>query len=119
MVSQLNSQTQVRNTDITCRIECRCVSGWVSQRWVPMRTTTFIIQQHIFRFEVSVDDSFLVEVLQALNDLGCVVAGPWLLEPWVVLVHVINVIPGCRRELTEFDQMCWTNRRQKSIDGCC
>lgn len=76
-----------------------------------MQTTTFIIQQHIFRFEVSVDDSLLVEVLQALNDLGCVVAGAWLLEPWVVLVHVINVIPGCRRELTEFDQTCWTNRR--------
>lgn len=36
MVSQLNSQTQVRNTDITCRIECRCVSCCVSQRWVRM-----------------------------------------------------------------------------------
>lgn len=63
---------------------------------------TFIIEQNILRFEVSVDDPLLVEVLQALNDLGHVVARSWLIESWVVLVHVINVISACGRGRAEF-----------------
>lgn len=80
--------------------------------------STFIIQQHILRFEVPVDDSLLVEVLQTLNYLGHVVAGPWLLKAWVVFIHIVNVIPGCRRGTPEYDQMCWTNKRQKVKYGC-
>lgn len=55
---------------------------------------TLIIQQHVLWFEVSVDDPLLVEMLQALNDLSSVVAGPRLAQPRVLLIHVINVIPG-------------------------
>lgn len=62
---------------------------------------TFIIQQHVLRFEVSVDDPLLVEMLQALNDLGHVVARAWLIESWVVLVHVINVISGMEKSERE------------------
>ena len=56
-----------------------------------------IIQQHVLWFQVSVDDPLLVEVLQALDDLSSVVAGPRLVKPRVVLIHVINVIPSGTR----------------------
>lgn len=62
------------------------------------RFCTLIIQQHILWFEVSVDDPLLVEVLHALDDLSSVVAGPRFIQPWVVLIHVINVIPNGIRE---------------------
>lgn len=55
---------------------------------------TLIIQQHVLRLEVSVDDPLLVEVLHALDDLSSVVAGPRLVKAGVVLVHVVDVIPG-------------------------
>lgn len=55
---------------------------------------TVIIQQHIFWFEVSVDDSFLMEVLQALDDLTDVETGPGFVETRVVLIHQVDVIPG-------------------------
>lgn len=59
-----------------------------------LRHLTLIIQQHILRFEVSVNDPLLVEVLHALDDLSSVVAGSRLVKPGVVLVHVVDVIPG-------------------------
>lgn len=59
-----------------------------------LRRLTLIIQQHVLRFEVSVDDPLLVEVLHALDDLSSVVAGSRLVKPGVVLVHVVDVIPG-------------------------
>lgn len=59
-----------------------------------LRRLTLIIQQHVLRFEVSVDDPLLVEVLHALNDLSSVVAGSRLVKAGVVLVHVVDVIPG-------------------------
>lgn len=55
---------------------------------------TFIVQQHVLWFEVSIDDPLLVEVLHALDDLCGVVTGARLFKAWVVLVHVIDVIPG-------------------------
>ncbi len=54
---------------------------------------TIIIKEHIFRFKVSVDDSFLVEMLQALDDLCNVETGSRLLKPWVVLIHQVDVVP--------------------------
>lgn len=63
---------------------------------------TLIIQQHVLWFEVSVDDPLLVEVLHALDDLSSVVTGSRLIEPGVVLVHVVNVIPGCIRDHMHF-----------------
>lgn len=59
-----------------------------------LQRLTLIIQQHILRFEVSVDYPLLVEVLHALDDLSCIVAGSWLVKTRVVLVHVVDVIPG-------------------------
>lgn len=55
---------------------------------------TLIIQQYILWFEIPVDDPLLVEVLHALDDLSGVVAGPRLAETGVVLIHVVDVIPG-------------------------
>lgn len=63
---------------------------------------TIIIQQHIFWFEISVDDSLLVEVLQALDDLSDVETGSGLLKPWVVLIHQVNVIPSGNRQQVSF-----------------
>lgn len=63
---------------------------------------TLIIQQHILWFEVSVYDSLLVEVLQALDDLSCIVAGPRLLKPWIVLIHVVDMIPIGIKDTTHF-----------------
>lgn len=57
---------------------------------------TFIIQQHVLRLEVSVDDASLVQVLQAAEDLGRVEDGAWLLEARVLLIHVVDVVPGGR-----------------------
>lgn len=57
------------------------------------KVATVIIQQHVFWFEISVDDSFLVEVLQALDDLTDVETGPGFAETRVVLVHQVDVIP--------------------------
>lgn len=62
------------------------------------KSVTFIIQEHILWFEVSVDDSVLVEVLQALDDLSSIVTGSCLIKSWVVLIHIINVIPSVIRE---------------------
>lgn len=59
-----------------------------------LRRLTLIIQQHVLRFEVSVDDPLLVEVLHALDDLSSVVTGSRLVKAGVVLVHVVDVIPG-------------------------
>lgn len=55
---------------------------------------TLSIQEHILWFEVSVDYPLLVEVLHALDDLSSIVAGSWLIKTGVVLVHVVDVIPG-------------------------
>lgn len=55
---------------------------------------TFIIQQDVLWFQVSVDDSLLVEMLHALDDLSGVITGSGLGEPGVILVHVIDVIPA-------------------------
>lgn len=63
---------------------------------------TLIIQQHVLWFEISVDDPLLVQVLHALDDLSSVVAGSRLIEAGVVLVHVVNVIPGCKRDHMHF-----------------
>lgn len=57
-------------------------------------TSTIVIQQHIFGFKISVDDSFLVEVLQTLDDLSDVETGPGLLKPRVVLIHQVDMIPS-------------------------
>lgn len=57
-------------------------------------TTTIIVQQHIFRFEISVDDSFLVEVLHALDDLSNVETGSGFIKAWVVLIHQVDMVPS-------------------------
>lgn len=66
----------------------------ITDRWL---TFTIIIQQHIFWFEISVDDSFLMEVLQTLDDLSDVETGPGLLKPGIVLIHQVDVIPSWTR----------------------
>ena len=78
---------------------------------------TFIVKQHIFWFEVSVDDPLLMEVLQALDDLRCIVTGPRLVKARVVFIHIIDVIPtemlkGHQRKVTKSlngdrDQHVW------------
>lgn len=55
---------------------------------------TVIVQQHVLRLEVAVDDASLMQVLQATDDLCCVVDGPWLWEAWVLLIHIVDVVPG-------------------------
>lgn len=57
---------------------------------------TFVIQQHVLRLEVSVDDAPLVQVLQAAENLGRVEDGARLLEARVLLVHIVDVVPGGR-----------------------
>ena len=57
---------------------------------------TFVIQEHVLRLEVPVDDAPLVQVLQAADDLGCVEDGAWLLEARVLLVHIVDVVPEGR-----------------------
>lgn len=54
---------------------------------------TLIIQQHILWFEISVDDPLLVKMLQALDDLSSIVAGPWFIKSWIVLIHIVDVVP--------------------------
>lgn len=61
-----------------------------------MFSQTLIVEQHVLRFEVSVDNPLLVQVLQALDNLSSVVTGPRLVEAWVVLIHVVDVIPKGR-----------------------
>lgn len=53
---------------------------------------TVIIQQDVFRFEISVDDALLMEMLQTLDDLSDVKAGSGLTEPRVVLIHQVDVV---------------------------
>lgn len=57
---------------------------------------TFIIQEHVLGLEVPVDDGSLVQVLQAADDLGRVEDGAWLPEARVLLIHIVNVVPGGR-----------------------
>ena len=38
---------------------------------------TIIVQQHILWLEVTVDNASLMQVLQATDDLCCVIDGPW------------------------------------------
>ena len=54
---------------------------------------SLLVYEQVLRFEVSVDDSLLVEVLQALDDLGKVETSSGLAEPWVVLIHQVDVVP--------------------------
>lgn len=61
--------------------------------FICLKRFTIVIQQHVFWFEISVDDSLLVEVLQALDDLSDVETSSGLLKPWVVLIHQVDVIP--------------------------
>lgn len=58
-----------------------------------VRVHTLIVQQHILRLQVSVDDLLLVQVLQALDNLGTVETGPGLAKARVVLIHVIYMKP--------------------------
>lgn len=74
---------------------------------------TLIIQQHVLWFEVSVDDPLLVEMLHALDDLSSVVAGSWLIEPGVVLVHIVNVIPGWIRDYMHFLKVYRHERQER------
>ena len=82
--NNFNCASEPETTDNIFLFGCRCV--------------TLIIQQHILRLEVSVEDPPLVEVLQALDDLSSIVTGSRLLKPRLVLIHVINVIPSSIRE---------------------
>lgn len=59
---------------------------------------TIIIQEHVLWFEISVDDSLLVEVLQALDDLSDIKTGSGLVKPRVVLIHQVDVVPSGNRE---------------------
>lgn len=54
---------------------------------------TIIIEQHVFRFKISVDDASLVKMLQPLDDLSNVERGSGFVKPWVVLIHQVDVIP--------------------------
>lgn len=71
---------------------------------------TFVVKQDIFWFEVSVNDPLLMEVLQALDDLRCIVTGPRLVKARVVLIHIIDVVPtemlqGHQRNITNSCEM--------------
>lgn len=76
------------------------------------KCVTLVIQQNIFRFEVSVDDPLLVEVLHALDDLSSVVTGPRLIKARVVLIHIIDVIPGGIGGIPDEVSMCVSYRTQ-------
>lgn len=71
-----------------------------------MRIITIIVKQHIFRFEISVDDSVLVEMLQALDDLSDVETGPGLIEARVVLIHQVDVVPSGKQQTYELWLHC-------------
>lgn len=77
---------------------------------------TLIVQQHILRLQVSVDYPLLVEVLHALDDLCSIVTGPWLIKAWVVLIHVVDVIPGSKvidlRQEGMLKTSCYLNMRK-------
>lgn len=60
------------------------------------RRLTVVVQEHVLRLEVSVDDGPLVQVLQATDDLGRVEDGARLLEAGILLIHVVDVVPGGR-----------------------
>lgn len=62
--------------------------------WCLCKFITVIIKQHIFRFEISIDDSFLMEVFQALDDLSDVKTGSRLIKPGVVFIHQVNMVPS-------------------------
>lgn len=57
---------------------------------------TVIVQQYVLWLEVTVDNASLMQVLQATNDLCCVVDGPWLREARVLLIHIVDVVPEDR-----------------------
>ena len=72
---------------------------------------TIVIQEHVLRLEVAVDDAVLMQVLQAADDLGRVEDGAWLLEAGVLLVHIVDVVPvgrprGACASLAQFSE-CW------------
>lgn len=62
---------------------------------------TIIVQQHVLRLEVTVDDASLMQVLQATDDLRCVVDRAGLWEARVLLIHIVDVVPagGTPREV--------------------
>lgn len=60
------------------------------QAWV----FTCVIQQDVLWFQVSVDDSVLVEVLQATDDLGRVEACSLFIKTWIFFIHVVHVKPA-------------------------
>ena len=55
---------------------------------------TIVIEQHVFWFQISVDDPLLVQVLHTLDDLSCVKTGSGLVKARVVLIHQVDVVPG-------------------------
>ena len=57
---------------------------------------TFIVKKNILWLQVPVDDSLLMEVLQALNDLSSIIARPELVKAWIILIYVIDVVPEWR-----------------------
>lgn len=57
---------------------------------------TVIVQQHVLRLEVAVDDASLMQVLQATDDLRCVVDRAGLWEARVLLIHIVDVVPAGR-----------------------
>lgn len=54
---------------------------------------TCIIQQNVLRFQVSVDDSVLVEVLQPADDLRRVEARSLVIKAWILFIHIVHVKP--------------------------
>lgn len=54
---------------------------------------TFVIQQHVLWFQVSVDDPVLVQVLQPADDLSCVETRSLLIETRILFIHIIHVKP--------------------------
>lgn len=88
---------------------------------------TLIVQQHILWLQVSINDPLLVEVLHALDNLRRIVTGPWLIKAWVVLIHIVDVIPGSKViDQRQGGRYCviWTswkmiwNKNNKKVQKC-
>lgn len=54
---------------------------------------TFIIQQYVLWFQVSVDDPVLVKVLHPTDDLSCVETRSLLIKTRIFFIHIIHMKP--------------------------
>lgn len=78
-------------------LACTHPRGSPKAAWpAPAQGLTIVVQQHVLWLEVTVDNASLMQVLQATDDLCRVVDGSWFRKAGVLLIHIVDVVPGGR-----------------------